>query len=272
VTQHTEISLEGCYQRIARGREQLDDLCQDVREFLESDPCEISLSQHVQRPFDFLGLQTAEDQLKFKILKTPPLKWAMRIGEVGYNLRAALDHLVFQLAVWNNSNPEDKRTQFPIIIEPAQYFGGRNWRKVMLKGVSQQHQAMIDLLQPYQVGKTAEGTALASLNWFSSKDKHQVHHPPVFVIHGFKLMVTGNRLVGSEIYLPYTGKPQISTKEDEDHSMSLSINSRGDTDVKETEIKVGIGFGDRLLQLGDFYWITDRVERIIQKFGPTVGC
>lgn len=69
--------------------------------------------------------------------ETPDEEWAVDLGEIGTNARAALDHLVYQLAIDNGSDPsKGSRTQFPIFLDEPEYRrgGNRSHRERMLKG------------------------------------------------------------------------------------------------------------------------------------------
>ena len=58
-----------------------------------------------------------------------PPEWGVKIGEVGYNLRAALDYLVFQLSGEGGEHPENSRTAFPISEQADDYWRTRGKRK-----------------------------------------------------------------------------------------------------------------------------------------------
>jgi len=76
----------------------------------------------------------------------PPLELAVRVGEMIYNLRAALDYVVFEIA-HHDSGVKQNGTQFPVEDRP-EGFAGR--RKSFLKGVSDEHVALIESYQPYE--------------------------------------------------------------------------------------------------------------------------
>ncbi len=103
-----------------------------------------------------------------------PIEWSIRAGEVAYNLRSALDHLVWQLVKANDKNP-CSRNAFPIQ-------GTRN-KKIFAKrllGVSPDVKDYIASVQPYHpeattsgdpLGQVAEGLSL--LNEICNVDKHR---------------------------------------------------------------------------------------------------
>jgi len=74
------------------------------------------------------------------------IRFGTLVGEITYNLRCALDYLIYALAVLD-SGSDEKGTQFPI-LDAAKDFAGRG--KTMLKGLNAAHVAAIERLQPYQ--------------------------------------------------------------------------------------------------------------------------
>jgi hypothetical protein len=67
-------------------------------------------------------------------------------GECIYNLRAALDYLVFNLA-WLDSGQEQRHTQFPIVDKES------NWKEQLrfrLPGVTDEHATLIREVQPFE--------------------------------------------------------------------------------------------------------------------------
>lgn len=94
----------------------------------------------------------------------PPPEIAARIGEFIYNLRAALDYLVFQLAILESGKEVDG-TQFPIVKKPEDF---KRVRRKSLRGVNATHVAAIEALQPYE-----RPHWLWVLRHVSNEDKHR---------------------------------------------------------------------------------------------------
>ena len=74
----------------------------------------------------------------------PPIDWSVRLGEVVYNLRSALDHLVWQLVLANGRRP-GRHSAFPIFIDQGQF---EDKAEPLLRGVSPNVKATIKSLQP----------------------------------------------------------------------------------------------------------------------------
>jgi hypothetical protein len=85
-------------------------------------------------------------------------------GEIAYNLAAALDYLIFILAKVGSGSEQDG-TQFPVCAKPQFFERGRS---TVLKGVREEHIALIERLQPY-----AGCTWTKTLKNLSNLDKHR---------------------------------------------------------------------------------------------------
>lgn len=101
-----------------------------------------------------------------------PLPAAVVVGEVIYNLRAALDYLIFELA-WKDSGVEQKGTQFPIQPKrcakpPDARYGFSEKSMERLTGLSDSHIAAVEKLQPY-----AGCAWTKTLSDISNPDKHR---------------------------------------------------------------------------------------------------
>lgn len=96
-----------------------------------------------------------------------PLDVSMLVGEITYNLRAALDYLVCQLSLLDTpewSGRKERRNQFPLESTEA---GFKGRRASMLAGVSDRHAGLIRAYQPFA---GCPWTAL--LATLSNVDKH----------------------------------------------------------------------------------------------------
>ena len=127
----------------ARGQTQGEAISSSIRPN-PTDPKQIVLNPRQDLPLD----------LMFSIL----------VGEVCYNLRAALDYLVFELAKVD-SGKEQAQTQFPIEYTAEEF---RRRIPQRLKGVNSAHVGKIEALQPYS-GCTWTGR----LKEISNPDKHR---------------------------------------------------------------------------------------------------
>jgi hypothetical protein len=176
-----------CHLRIDRAEKRLGELKGELAAYKEAnESCEIKVDGHAA---SMTGWPPQ-----------PPPEIGITAGEVVYNLRAALDYLVFELAFRDSfgiSQDEiNMRTQFPIEdkpegfkgrIDPIKRRGGGtlpNW----LTGVSPDHIAAIEELQPYR-----------GVNWtkllrdLSNEDKHRM-----FPLTGYVVPVGTINIGGTE--------------------------------------------------------------------------
>lgn len=105
---------------------------------------------------------------------TWPPRWSVIVGEIGHDLRSALDYLVFQLG----TTPELEKTAFPISGDEDEYFQpkGRkqiSYRDTCLAGVDSEWAAKIDDLQPFK-SSGMPNHALETLHRMSNRDKHRI--------------------------------------------------------------------------------------------------
>jgi len=123
------------------------------------------------------------------------------IGDVLHNLRSALDHLAYALAVKHtNPLPDDiaKESEFPI-------FASNNVNAIAkrIRGMDPGAQAVMERLQPYQRGKDSALDPLWMLYKLSNIDKHRLLLVGTVsnVAAGFRPGMSYNyRLLGANVY------------------------------------------------------------------------
>ncbi|PKU25116.1 hypothetical protein [Telmatospirillum siberiense] len=162
--------LDGGFEREWRAGEHLRDL-------------EIEISHVFERqanavPFD---LDPNPPHHVINVCRPPETFFGMRIGilvgEICYNLRSALDYLIFELAKLDSGSVQSG-TQFPIMDAKKDF--DRRGKTAFLKGINASHIAAIEGLQPY-MGCNWTG----SLRDFSNEDKHRQ-----FVVGGGQTRIT----------------------------------------------------------------------------------
>jgi len=85
-------------------------------------------------------------RFRFSSVPVMPNDLDLRIGEVLYNYRCALDHLVWQLALSKGNQP-DEHNEFPIFNNADKY---EKAKVIKLHGLSPDAIAVIDRFQPFQ--------------------------------------------------------------------------------------------------------------------------
>ena len=158
------MELEGVYAKIERAREEIQSLRADVSAY-----CEFQRRQVI---FDY-------SQPKEHLLGNDPdipISYSIRIGEASYNLRSALDHLVWQLVRANGKQPTHYN-EFPILSSESEF---KSRADRTLKWVDEEKRKLIHDLQPFSdVGDV--GKNLLMLNMICNIDKHR--HLNVLAAH-----------------------------------------------------------------------------------------
>ena len=167
--------LDGAYEQVNGAREHLDALSPEIEAFAQVVANDVSL-KYQKGVVKIKGRQIVVPigTANFPInLPTPP-RLSRLIGETIQNLRTALDYLVYELACFDAKSIIDN-TQF-VIVDCEKDFRKNLWH---LKGLTGEHIAMFERLQPYQ---RCHWTKL--LRDLSNPDKHRhltaVKHPVAF--------------------------------------------------------------------------------------------
>lgn len=107
----------------------------------------------------------------------PGEQLALHFGEMLYQLRAALDSLVYELAILDScEDPPPKKEGLEFIIRGSEEsFNQAAWK---IKPLSDQHRAMVESVQPYDVDQRGEAEQLVAgvlneLNDLARKDRHR---------------------------------------------------------------------------------------------------
>ncbi|MFC2015170.1 hypothetical protein ACFLUP_04180 [Chloroflexota bacterium] len=179
--------LDGPRLKIRRAEEQIKRLSLMEDSFKENTKYNIIGSE--------LNLKSGNYVYRMRV-NGPPLPvgaWGIYIGEIAYNLRSALDQLVYQLALLNTpavTVAMNKSLQFPIfrrrINADTRIPTFERGRKRMIGLLSPKHQTDIERLQPYKrkslvpfeaikgTGKRRCNNPLFWLEEINNADKHRL--------------------------------------------------------------------------------------------------
>lgn len=132
------MDFQGINARIDRANKQIETLGPDIDELCSG------IRRSIVHEID----RDAGEQRWIYRGATPeiPIEWAIRSGEILYNLRSALDYTVWQLVLANEEKPT-RDTQFPILDKEADWTNRKTERN--LKGVAEKHKKTIRFLQPF---------------------------------------------------------------------------------------------------------------------------
>jgi hypothetical protein len=154
----------GCMARLDRAREHRDDLVAEWGRYVDSRPASMSYE--------------VDDDGRGRVVITrhepPPHRLSLLLGEYLYELRAALDNCVYEVAVHYSGQdppPGEAVLQFPIYESPEAW--GKNLYR--LKHLSDEHRAMFERVQPYQAERR-DLNPMRLLNRLARNDRHRALH------------------------------------------------------------------------------------------------
>jgi len=175
VDSHQLPSLAGPLSKLRRAHVHLRELYGELNAYT-AEPRHRVISDHTA---------VGEDRIyKMRLEVLEPLgnpRWGLLVGDFVHNLRASLDHLVWQLVLLNGGRPT-RSNQFPICSSRERYWessgGQRSIRERTLAGMAARHREKIDSVQPFcaPFADTLdhEFHVLAVLARLSNIDKHQL--------------------------------------------------------------------------------------------------
>jgi hypothetical protein len=177
-------ALEGVWLKLDRAEQTIEEVYEAIVAYIDEENYTVVGQFYAD---------TSEYVLRGKVTK-PTGEIGVIAGDVVHNLRSALDHLAWQLALLNTATPND-RTQFPIAISPGE-FGSKMGQK-MIGDLSSEHRARIESFQPYHgTNKAWTPLALRDLRVLSNTDKHRVINATAAkTITKRELMMVDERLV-----------------------------------------------------------------------------
>lgn len=223
-----------------------------------------------EEPFSFLpeiDVEKARYIMRIEINRPPPPELSLIAGDFIQNVRAALDHLIWQLVGANGQRP-GRGNAFPILSQPptAKNGGREKWNRQM-RGVHPTACRWIDLTQPYRRGNAIGDDALILLSKLCNEDKHRVVLGNVVgVAHPEQaqpqLNITPIRDVGTiESYQLKTRKPL----KDGDVLLEAAIEITGSNPEinLDGDLPLEIAFGKALVTLEGLSQIFDRADLTI---------
>lgn len=112
--------------------------------------------------------------LIISVPKTADLvRWTLIVGDAINNLRSALDHLIYAIAVHesgSNPPPDEKRLAFPICDTPGEF---KETAK-RIRSLTSEVRTAIESVQPYSCPHPTLPALLAILRDFNNTDKHKL--------------------------------------------------------------------------------------------------
>jgi hypothetical protein len=156
-----------CWLKIRRAEEHLSTLRSELAAWLDRQAYSVS------KKYD---AKSGRHSLIVKIDGAAPFdRLSLIAGDCAHNLRCALDHLVYALAIRNTAKNPPKHSatiQFPIVDSPEAF----QKQRYRIESLSDTAQDFIETKQPYNQPHSVLPPILAVLNNFDNVDKHRLIH------------------------------------------------------------------------------------------------
>jgi hypothetical protein len=224
----SDFLLAGAWTKLARAEHHLNTLTNEMRVFLDSDPYEF------ERRLDY---ENSRYLFYVKRVETPKLQWGAVIGDFIHNLRSALDHLTWQLALkhYGGAIP---REVWPEISYPIAHDLSGFKKRSVLKHLDTEH---VTFMQGFQTEHRNPQNPLTLLHDLWNTDKHRILHATLISVGDIGPQFKGNE--DAEIRDVWYAKGEqlvVGTK----FADVLFEQSGPDPQVDMESLRVNIAFGD----------------------------
>lgn len=254
--------LSGVVAKINRAAEHFDHLYREFNDYVVG--AEGEGSSHV-----FLdALETEEDGTvwrvtRLKVLRDPPARLGLILGDGVHNLRSALDHLMAELCELKAGRPVPS-PGFPIYANPPSQRARQALRK-SLNQVSPDHAAIIEKLQPFRSPGSSDALALGMIATLDNYDKHQFVHPTFATIRA--TIPPSVALVSSMFGLIQRFPERGTVLKDGDEVMALtSPNPANLALANKIPPRVELAFGHAPISINQILSIHNHVVHVVKLF------
>ena len=167
--------LFGIEAKLNRAKEHLDVLDDEIGAYLRDKPYRIVGEQHSEGNY-------WHHDIFLEVAAFPPDDiWGPLIGDAVHNLRSALDHLAWKVALPEARSNTPRLIEFPIFLDdPAKDPEVRGALTAQLKRLRPESHAVIQGAQPYKTGDSLHPLWLLQKLW--NTDKHRTLHTSGFVL------------------------------------------------------------------------------------------
>ena len=246
--------LDGCIAKIERAKLHLDEIKDRVK---------------TEQPFGFsweIDYEAQEVVVHARSDRATSVRWGVIAGEIIHQLRSSLDHVVRQLVIANDHEPEERRTAFPVFWEEDKY---QSRGRRMINGVSDAAATIIEGLQPF--GSVHATDPLHVLDELWNRDKHRLLNIAIANVHGLQLTAltpNGPRGLMIELNAPYEDGAEICRRP-LPFALTTDVSVTGQVLVTfqfaEAGPATGCAFPSYLAELTEF------TERVISELAATVS-
>lgn len=251
-------SLGGVWEKLRRAEEHREALEAEISAYLNPD---------VYAARGQLDPQGQEYVVRAHVGQDPPfLRWGLITGDAIQNIRAALDHLVWQLVIANGKKPNTGNA-FPIWLTRPSTAKQRGRWQTQLRGVHSDYRARIKALQPHNRPQEAPELPLAVLAALSNTDKHRIVLPAVLAVDeklGETLRVTPHDLKIIGLARTTYAKPL----KDGTEIMSIPVEITGSDPHMEMHghIPVQVALGEKHIPILGLAQIHEYVTQTVKAF------
>lgn len=154
-------SLKNPLAKIERAKEHFETLDREIGEFQKNNLCRVRHYEDTENALYVVRID----------IPIVPLRFGVLAGDGIHNLRSALDHLAWQLALTRVAKPFDY-TEFPIVSKDTAK--DRAHFKLVTQSMPDRACVRIKALQPYRRGAAFKDDPLWQLNKLWNIDKHRV--------------------------------------------------------------------------------------------------
>ena len=175
------VSLDGCRAKLDRSLEHLDSLQSEYDPWF-GDGRDIIETAEIDEPAADGGPPWLVSRCT-RVIREPPARWGLIVGDALHNMRAALDHLACRLVELAGNAPS-RSTAFPIWDrDPYANRADQERYERALAGMMEVHADAITQLQPYQDPSSEQSAKLIALAVLDNLDKHQLILPVLMNLH-----------------------------------------------------------------------------------------
>ena len=260
-----ENPLAGCEAKLERAKVHFNSLDTAATEFFEA-------KSKAYRIVTEVDVETSRFVGRVRITDEFPLGWSVIVGDILQNLRAALDHLLWQLVLANGCTPGFGNS-FPIFDklppEDPSHPERVRWDR-HIKGVHSGAVGFIEFCQPYN-GLNGPGTqhTLTGLRRLSNEDKHRTLVPALSAVHGERKHFTVRPIELRHIQPP-TEKMQVRAGrplKDGDLVFEMPVTIIGpNPEIKaQGSVPLDVGFGRPPVPMKGFKQMVEVVEMILAR-------
>jgi hypothetical protein len=224
------LTLDSCLAKIAHAQKHLESLQRELETWIQSRPYAVITHEEADA-------NTHTFWFVLGHVFDAPAPIGLIFGDYVHNLRSALDHLVWALAVNNKGGKEPKNANavgFPVADNPRAFYDAP-----VLRELTWEQATVLERFQPYRGGDAPR--ALGDLNLFWNDDKHRLVQPVLARVKRMPIYDVEN--VASVVSEWFEGKKPL--KPNTEIARVVVIPSGPEPNVQMKNVPVEVAFGQR---------------------------